>query len=99
MAHKNIGTTPKIEAQYVSLFNLIKDFESSDKIPRLTSENLVRYIRTHPELHINSPHDKLVNAKAWDFVEEKYGTIYLTNKAHEYLQQRNGDDLTDLLNS
>ena len=100
MAHMRIGSSPRIEAQYTTLFDLINNFKRvNGNLSNLTAEGLVRYIRTHPELHIKEPHDKLANAKIWGFVEEKDSTIYLTNKAHDYLHRRNRYELTDLLNS
>lgn len=97
MPHNRISNSPRIETQYVTLFDLINNLERTNGHPsNLTAEDLVRYIRTHTELDIKQPHDKIVNAKIWGFVEEKDGMTYLTNKAHDYLQQRNGNELTDL---
>tara|TARA_B100000315_G_C14511469_1_gene557165 strand:+ start:459 stop:758 length:300 start_codon:yes stop_codon:yes gene_type:complete len=99
MAQKHISNSPRIEAQYGTLFNLINNFEGSGNNPNPTAEYLLHYIRTHPELNIKGPQDKLINAKVWGFIEEKDGMTYLTNKAHDYMKQRDENDLTDLFNS
>ena len=98
MAHNHIGNSPRVETQYATLFYLINNFKTiNGHSPNLTAEYLVRYIRTHPGLYIKEPHDKLVNAKIWGFIEEKEGMTYLTNKAHDYLLERDRNELTDLL--
>ena len=88
MAHNHIGNSPRVETQYATLFYLINNFKTiNGHSPNLTALYLVRYIRTHPGLYIKEPHDKLVNAKIWGFIEEKEGMIYLTNNDNDYLRQ------------